>query len=263
MPETTAARVRAWKDLSGHRWWPYRACAPAEGAPSRARADRTVPVDVWLTPDRESQPDRREREQTAVALCGRCPVREQCLAYALGDDSGPYEEWDVWGGLTAHERALLLTARKTTAPAAAREDKTVVAGLDATVLQALAAHRTAAAVASAAGLTVTRANWHRSRLVTALGLNPRTATRMRVIYTARLLGLLDPTAPYLTDGTRLIAAIPSNQAALVRSRGEQLTIPGLRLGRPATTAPRGGTVSSLPAPPPAGPGQGEELEAAA
>lgn len=259
MPENTAARTRAWKDLSGHRWWPYRGCAPADGAPGYARADRTVSLDVWLTPDRESQIDRRDREQTATALCGRCPVREQCLAYALGDASGPYEEWDVWGGMTAHERSVLLDARKTTAPAAAREDKTVVAGLDAVVLKALAVHRTAAAVAAAAGMTVTRANWHRSRVVTALGLNPRTATRMRVIYTARLLGLLDPAAPYLTDGTRLIAAIPSNQAALVRSRGIQLTIPGLRLTRPTDTQGAGGTVRSLPAPAAAAP----ELEAAA
>lgn len=258
MPENTAARVRAWKDLSGHRWWPYRACAPADGAPCHARADRTVPLDVWLTPDRESQPDRRTREQTAVALCHRCPVREQCLTYALGDTSGPYEEWDVWGGMTAHERTLLLDARKPAA-AAARDDKTVVAGLDEVVLKALASHRTAAAVAAAAGMTVTRANWHRSRLVTALGLNPRTATRMRVIYTARLHGLLDPTAPYLTDGTRLIAAVPSQQAALARSRGVQLTIPGLRLTRPAPTPAAGGTVRSLPAPAAADP----ELEAAA
>lgn len=33
-------------------------------------------------------------------LCGRCPVRADCLAHALVED----ERWGVWGGLTPRAR---------------------------------------------------------------------------------------------------------------------------------------------------------------
>lgn len=232
-------QAHAWKELAGHRWWPLRACAPAEGAPAMARGDRTVPVTVWLTPDGESQVVRRAREEAAVALCGRCPVREACLAYALGDSAGPYERWDVWGGMTANDRRTLLQARaRSAAVRAPQREVRVLPDLDRAVLQALAAHRSPGAVAAAAGMTVTRANWHRSRLVTYFGLNPATTTRMRLIYTARVAGVLDPTAPYLTDRTRLIAAVPSEQSHVTRSRGVQLPLPGIRLDKLARRTAR-------------------------
>lgn len=36
----------------------------------------------------------------AVALCDRCPVRKQCLEYALYN----HEEYGVWGGTTKRDR---------------------------------------------------------------------------------------------------------------------------------------------------------------
>ena len=36
----------------------------------------------------------------AKAVCGGCPVREDCLTYALAND----EPVGVWGGVTAEER---------------------------------------------------------------------------------------------------------------------------------------------------------------
>lgn len=36
----------------------------------------------------------------ARSVCGPCPVRSDCLEYALIAD----ERWGVWGGLTAPER---------------------------------------------------------------------------------------------------------------------------------------------------------------
>lgn len=41
--------------------------------------------------------------QTAKAVCGRCPVASECLAWALesGQDAG------VWGGLSEDERRAL------------------------------------------------------------------------------------------------------------------------------------------------------------
>lgn len=38
--------------------------------------------------------------ETAKAACGRCPVRVECLAYALAAD----ERFGVWGGLGPEER---------------------------------------------------------------------------------------------------------------------------------------------------------------
>ena len=39
-----------------------------------------------------------------LALCARCPVRVECLAFALGAG----ESYGVWGGLTPEERAAYL-----------------------------------------------------------------------------------------------------------------------------------------------------------
>lgn len=36
-------------------------------------------------------------------LCGSCPVRAECLAFALSRD----EKFGIWGGLTARERNAL------------------------------------------------------------------------------------------------------------------------------------------------------------
>jgi WhiB family transcriptional regulator, redox-sensing transcriptional regulator len=48
------------------------------------------------------------RTTLAKAICGRCPVRQSCLDFALetGEESG------VWGGLDPHERQLILWRRK-------------------------------------------------------------------------------------------------------------------------------------------------------
>lgn len=54
--------------------------------------------------------------EKAKALCGACPVRRQCLQYALGED----EEYGVWGGLTGDERSRVTwLARKRAGASAA------------------------------------------------------------------------------------------------------------------------------------------------
>jgi WhiB family redox-sensing transcriptional regulator len=65
------------------------------------------------TPSRWSRPPGApsaamcELESLAKAVCRECPVRDECLAYALD-----HREHDgVWGGLSARERRRLLQAR--------------------------------------------------------------------------------------------------------------------------------------------------------
>jgi WhiB family redox-sensing transcriptional regulator len=44
---------------------------------------------------------KRERLAKAKAICGRCPVRQECLEHALELP----EEYGIWAGLTEEERS--------------------------------------------------------------------------------------------------------------------------------------------------------------
>ena len=59
----------------------------------------------WFVPPiaGESSSQRRLREATAKSICGRCPVRQECLEYALRVE----EPFGIWGGLTEAERREL------------------------------------------------------------------------------------------------------------------------------------------------------------
>lgn len=59
---------------------------------------RSVDPDLWY-PDKGDSVGSR----AAIAICRSCPVRAQCLAYAL--DHG--ERFGVWGGLSANQRRAL------------------------------------------------------------------------------------------------------------------------------------------------------------
>ena len=47
------------------------------------------------------EPGSRAGVQAALALCGRCPVRVPCGAYAASEGL----VWGVWGGMTEKARA--------------------------------------------------------------------------------------------------------------------------------------------------------------
>jgi WhiB family transcriptional regulator, redox-sensing transcriptional regulator len=64
-------------------------------------ACREEDVILFFGPDGERQPEREIRERKAKALCASCPVRMDCLNYAL---SRP-EKYGSWGGLNEDERA--------------------------------------------------------------------------------------------------------------------------------------------------------------
>jgi WhiB family redox-sensing transcriptional regulator len=64
--------------------------------------------------DGERQPEREIRERKAKAVCMRCPVRAECLDYAV---SRP-EKSGLWGGLNEDERAMERRRRQRRANAA-------------------------------------------------------------------------------------------------------------------------------------------------
>lgn len=53
----------------------------------------------------ERRDERERRERQAKALCGQCPVRDECLDFALSAN----EAFGIWGGLTEVERRQLRT----------------------------------------------------------------------------------------------------------------------------------------------------------
>lgn len=58
--------------------------------------------ELFFGADFEKQADREARETLAKAICAGCPVRVQCLDWAV---SSP-EKAGVWGGMGEDERAL-------------------------------------------------------------------------------------------------------------------------------------------------------------
>ncbi len=56
---------------------------------------------------------QRALAATATRICGHCPVRPQCLDYALsGADTWHGISTGIWGGTTPRERSRLRQARK-------------------------------------------------------------------------------------------------------------------------------------------------------
>lgn len=73
---------------------------PAWGWQDRA-ACRGQQVVLFFGPDGERQPERDLRERKAKAVCEACPVRIECLNYAVGRP----EKYGTWGGLNEVERS--------------------------------------------------------------------------------------------------------------------------------------------------------------
>jgi WhiB family redox-sensing transcriptional regulator len=54
---------------------------------------------------------REEIERTARTLCGGCPVRAECLEWALRTERKDGYSHGIWGGLTGWKRQELIAAR--------------------------------------------------------------------------------------------------------------------------------------------------------
>lgn len=64
-------------------------------------------ADFFPPPHPETREDREARESRAKAICGVCPVRAECLDYALS----VRESYGIWGGRSEAERRVLLRQR--------------------------------------------------------------------------------------------------------------------------------------------------------
>jgi hypothetical protein len=53
-------------------------------------------------------PGDTESLRAAKAMCGGCPVVQECLEYALGNN----ERYGIWGGKSTRERLLMLRAKR-------------------------------------------------------------------------------------------------------------------------------------------------------
>lgn len=57
----------------------------------------------WWFPEKGDS----DSEKRAKRICRRCPVRDECLAYALDTR----QKFWIWGGMTAKERERLLKGK--------------------------------------------------------------------------------------------------------------------------------------------------------
>jgi WhiB family redox-sensing transcriptional regulator len=57
---------------------------------------------LFFGPDGETRAEQETREGEAKAVCLFCPVRAECLAYALRHSV----RHGIWGGLNERERSL-------------------------------------------------------------------------------------------------------------------------------------------------------------
>lgn len=58
-------------------------------------------------PEERGRPGSEPRSAPAKAMCHGCPVKRDCLEYAI-----KHNEYGVWGETTRHERAQLVKLRR-------------------------------------------------------------------------------------------------------------------------------------------------------
>jgi WhiB family redox-sensing transcriptional regulator len=58
---------------------------------------------IFFHPEGERGPARESRERAAKAICGGCPVRQECASHALA----VREPYGVWGGLSEDDREAI------------------------------------------------------------------------------------------------------------------------------------------------------------
>ncbi|MEW2070014.1 hypothetical protein [Streptomyces sp. NPDC007346] len=242
----------ARQTLVDHPHYRYRGCAPDPDLPSKCAGDPDVTLDAWgpYTGDGpEPQKTRLGREKTAITICGRCPVITLCRTYAntttLETDTNGrqverlVEPEGILGGQLALTRHRALIARRhNTTPAPA--DVTLAEARTPQrrhLLLALARETDPERVAALAGMDVRTANWHRSALVTLIGLDRNRATRTQLLAAAVEHRLIPRSTRIRPDGPWPIVAAPTvdgvRQRRIAPLRPVQLVLPALN-GMPRT-----------------------------
>ena len=70
---------------------------------------RAIDSEIFFPPPHfEHKPEREAREAQAKAICADCPVRVECLTWALE----VREAHGVWGGASEGDRKQMLTGRR-------------------------------------------------------------------------------------------------------------------------------------------------------
>jgi WhiB family transcriptional regulator, redox-sensing transcriptional regulator len=86
--------------MATHSWeygWQWRAACRGED------------TGLFFPPhDTESREERLARERKAKTICAGCPVRIECLEYAIRIR----ESHGIWGGLSEVERRVLINRRE-------------------------------------------------------------------------------------------------------------------------------------------------------
>src|SRR5512135_722960 len=94
--------------LPSHALAPLPAALPDSAGWQQAAACRFADRDLFFPPEEERGRYVGFRAAAAQRICRSCPVRGECLGYALAAD----ERYGLWGGMTAEERRRLRRARR-------------------------------------------------------------------------------------------------------------------------------------------------------
>ena len=84
-------------------------------------ACRDLPSEMFFHPDGERGPRRRNRENTAKAVCASCPVIAACRAHALAVQ----EPYGIWGGLSEDDRLEIIAKPVGISHASSRSHKEI------------------------------------------------------------------------------------------------------------------------------------------
>lgn len=196
------ARGAAYRTLTQHTHWHDRPCAHAD-------------PELFHAPDREQQAARQTREATAKTICGACPLRAACAAYAYGDGRTWWEPHGLYGGTTAAERARARTAhRRDISLSTSEQRRHITTAQRLAILHALAArldlrdlkartvygdHALLGALA-AAGVDRRCLGWQVSRMCTLLGVDVTSGTVLELIAAARRVKALPRRVPSQRNG---------------------------------------------------------------
>jgi WhiB family redox-sensing transcriptional regulator len=248
---------------------------PGYGRRSCQQADQEVFFGPGTEDGQEGQIARLAREAAAKALCARCPIVAGCAAWALGDAT-TWEQYGIWGGLTAAERGRRRREEQERAGVAHEWQRSQQRDQ---LLAVMAGHRDSLGdvvlrrvgkderVRAAVGLDERTVSWQTSRMCGLLGVE-RTATVDDLLRAAAAKGVWSGPVPPVREqpAPHHVLAVPAVVAYPVAwwRSVEVLMLPGievehlrrprvrrrpvLRVVRPATVVVEVLTIPGLDAP---------------